>query len=278
MITKDISISRPRVTKNKFLELSGKLWFITAVMGQFIFAFYIATFYGTSAAAADFDKWNEVLPHGYSAGDTMGNLGLAIHLLFAVIITVGGPLQFIPGIRKKFPSFHRWNGRVFVLTALIMSFSGLYLSFSGRDLVGDIFQHVGLIIGAFLIIIFSGLTYRTAVSRNFKKHGNWAFRLFLIVNGVWFFRVGLMFWLILHGGPVGFDAETFQGPFLTFLSFAVSAGGLTLGIHELFLLAKKQLNPIWKNVMAVTLTLFTLITGIGIFAATMGMWLPRVGI
>ena len=37
------------------------------------------------------------------------------------------------------------------------------------------------------------------------------------MNGVWFFWLGLLLWLMIHQQPVGFDPKTFTGPFLTFL-------------------------------------------------------------
>ncbi|QXP44925.1 hypothetical protein FM038_25960 [Shewanella eurypsychrophilus] len=48
----------------------------------------------------------------------------------------------------------------------------------------------------------------------------WAIRLFIVMGGVWFFRIGLMLWLMIHQAPVGFDPKTFEGPFLSFLGFA----------------------------------------------------------
>ena len=127
-----------------------------------------------------------------------------------------------------------------------------------------------------LIIIFAVLAFRTAISRDFIAHRRWALRLFLVVNGVWFFRVGLMFWLFVNGGPVGFDMVTFQGPFLTSLSFAVYLGALPLTILELYLFAQKQSGAFWKFSVAFLLFVLILVMGIGIFAATMGMWLPHM--
>lgn len=267
-----------KIKGDKILNISVKTWFLVAVIGQYIFAYYIAVSYGSSAVTGDFDNWNETLTHGYVPGETMGNFTLAAHLLIAAIITIGGPLQFVSEIRARFPIFHRWNGRIFISTALIMSITGLYLSYSGRNLVGDgdLPQLIAITIGAFLIIIFALLAFRTAVARDFKAHRGWALRLFLLVNGVWFFRIGLMFWLFINNGPAGFDIEAFRGPFLTFLAFAVFSGVLTLTILELYLIAQAKAGIYWKFSVAFLLFGLTIIMGIGIFAATMGLWLPRV--
>jgi hypothetical protein len=47
--------------------------------------------------------------------------------------------------------------------------------------------------------------------------------MYMVVNGVWFFRMGLMSWLLLNGGPAGFDPKTFTGPFQTALAILTYA-------------------------------------------------------
>ncbi|WP_163360481.1 DUF2306 domain-containing protein, partial [Klebsiella aerogenes] len=87
---------------------------------------YIVGFYGRAAVEVDFERWNEVLVGGYVPGGLAGNLVLAMHLLLAAVITLGGPLQLVPAIRRRWPRFHRWNGRAYMLTALLISLGGLY--------------------------------------------------------------------------------------------------------------------------------------------------------
>ena len=121
------------------LKAAAGFWFVVAVIGQWIFAFYIAAFYGGWAVRGDLLGWNKILPHGYVAGNTIGNTALAAHLYSAATITLSGALQLIPQIRARFPIFHRWNGRIYVLIAFIMGLTGLYLAHSGRHVAGDQF-------------------------------------------------------------------------------------------------------------------------------------------
>ncbi len=258
---------------DKALNASVTFWFLIAVIGQWIFVYYVTSFYGGTAVQGDFESWNKVLPHGYVAGETMGNIAVAAHLLLAVIIIVGGPLQLIPQIRNRARTFHRWNGRIYIFTALLISIDGLYMVLTrgtGTGLIGEI----SVSINAILIMLFAILAWRTAVARKFNVHRKWVLRLFLAANGVWFFRIGLMFWLFINNGPVGFDPETFRGPFITFLGFAQYL--LPLIILELYLYAQAQGKTPVRYAMAAGLFVLTIAMGIGIFAATMGMWLPRM--
>lgn len=255
------------------LQIAAKLWFLVAVAGQWTFAYYIAVRYGGAVSQGNFDAFNH-LPHGYVAGNTIGNAALFGHLLFAAVITFGGPLQLIPQIRARFLTVHRWLGRLYIVTAFIMGFTGLYLVLSGRTVVGDISQQVAVTINGALIILCAVMAWSRAAARDFRAHRRWALRLFLVVNGVWFFRIGLMFWGAVNQGPVGFDPDTFTGPFLTFLGFAQYL--LPLAVLEIYLRAGRRSSAPLRLITAAGLVLLTAATGVGIFAATMGMWLPRI--
>lgn len=277
MITKtnEIKVVKPDSTwQSKVLNASTQLWFIIAVLGMWIFAFYVASFYGGAAIDNDFMKWNRVLPHGYIEGESMGNLAVAIHLLFAVIVMVGGPIQFIPQLRKHAPSLHRWNGRFYISAAFIISLSGVYMVIS-KGTISGLIGDISVSINGILIMIFAYLAIRNAVKRKIDVHRRWALRLFLAMAGVWFFRIGLMFWLFINKGPVGFDPETFRGPFLVFLGFGQYL--IPLAVLELYFFAQKKKTKTTKVLMSFGLLLLTGVTAIGIFAATMSMWLPRIG-
>jgi hypothetical protein len=257
----------------KALAAAATLWFAVAAAGQLIFVLYILSLYGRSAVRGDLAAWNRVMPNGHVAGDTMGNVALMVHILVAAIVTIGGPMQFVPRVRTSFPAFHRWNGRVYLLTVVVASITGLWLVWS-RSQVGGVLQHVALSINAVLIVLAAALALRHALARQLAAHRRWALRLFLLVSGVWFFRVGLMFWIAVNGGPVGFDPETFRGPALSALQFLQYL--LPLAVLQVYFIAKEGGNPVARIATAGALVMLTLAMGIGIVVATMGLWLPHM--
>lgn len=271
-----ISPDRPRLESlaDSTLKAVARFWFVVTVIGQWIFAFYIAAFYGGSAVHGDLAAWSKVLPQGYLTGDDMGNFALAGHLLLAAIITVGGPLQIIPHIRARFPTFHRWNGRLYMLTAFLMSVTGLYLIWARGYPLGDFPQHLAISLNAIAILACAAMALRHALARDFKAHRRWALRLFLVVSGVWFFRVGLMLSFLIFQGPFGFDPKTFVGPFLTLLTFAQFV--FPLAVLELYLRTQDRAGAAGRFAMAAVLFLLTLAVGAGISMATVGMWLPQI--
>jgi uncharacterized membrane protein len=257
------------------LEAAGTCWFLVAVLGQWIFVVYIVAYYGGALVAGDYGRWGKFLTHGLVPGDHLGNLALATHLATAALITGLGPLQVVPQMRARFPRLHRWSGRAYLVTVLLVSSSALYLVWVRNERVpGDLWQHLGISLDASLILICGALALRAALARRFESHRRWATRLYLAVSGVWFFRVGLMFWLVVNQGPVGFDPKTFQGPFLDFLSFAESL--LPLAMFELYWRARAHGGPVARTAVSVAVVALTAAMGTGIFAAFMELWRPNI--
>ncbi|SEJ57761.1 Uncharacterized membrane protein [Dyadobacter sp. SG02] len=260
----------------KLLNLAVTAWFVVTTIGQWAFGIYIIAFYGTSTASGDFENWNKVLPHGYVKGDWAGNLVVGLHVLLAAILVFGGPLQLMPIVRRSVPRFHRWLGRVYITTAVIVATGGFAMVWT-RGAVGDHVQHVSISVQTVYIIVFALLAWHYARAGRFDIHRKWAMRLFMVVSGVWFFRVGLMCWLVLNGGPVGFDPRTFSGPFLTALAVFVYALPVSLLLLELYFYGQKTKGRIAMTVTAVAIFLLTALMVVGIFGAIMGMWWPRIG-
>jgi len=238
------------------------LWFLVAATGLAIFASYIGVSYGRAALGG---------PPGESrwvAGDWLGNALLGIHLVFALLMTAIGVLQLVPPLRRSAPALHRNLGRVFMAGAVLGTLSGFYLVWV-KGTVGGFTMHFAISLNGLFILAFAGLAWREARARRFAEHRRWALRLFMAVNGVWFFRVGLMLWLMIWQAPVGFDPKSFTGPFVYALSFAQFL--LPLAVLELYLRSRGR-----AMALAITLVLLSLATAAGIFGATLGMWLPRL--
>ena len=256
----------------KMLNSSAAFWLLIVVIGQWIFSFYIMKVYGESALAGNFKRWSEVLPVGIIPGDSVGNVSLGIHLVFAAIINLGGPLQLVPYVRKKFPKFHRVNGRVFAIACMLAATAGMILTFT-RDNFGGIVGDIGNIGAAILIFLFSYLTWKNIKAKKLENHRKWSLRLFMVASATWFFRIGVLFWFATTGG-IGIDSETFTGPFISFWSFGQYL--LPLAILELYFIAQKRQATFRSLFTSVLVYAFTLLMTAGLFFVTMGYWIPLI--
>ena len=263
----------PRRIADRTLKAAAAFWFIVVVLGELIFATTVASFYGLTAARGDWQQWNKSMTHGYTPGRPMANLVVAIHLASAVIILLSGALQLIPLIRRRAPLFHRWSGRAYMVTAFTVSLAGLYMLWF-RGSVGDLSQHLGQSLDAVLIMLCSVFALRYALLRDFKAHRRWALRLFMVVSASLFIRAGIFLSFAINHGPFGFNAATFSGPFLTFMSFGQYL--VPLAVLEIYLRAQESAGAFGRFAMAAGLFVLTIGLGTGIVAVTMAAFLPTL--
>ncbi len=249
---------------DKTLKAAARFWFVVAVIGQWAFLYYIIAFYARSTFRGNFQAWtkNTFLHKGYIAGDTAGNLIFASHALLAGVIAFGGAIQLIPQIRTRAIAVHRWNGRLFAVTALGLSVSGLYTIWlhGKRPSIVDA-GALAISLNAVLIITFVALAWRSALSREISTHRRWALRAYLVANAQWFTRVGFMVWFIV-GRRLGIG-ERFDGPFFLFWGFGCYL--VPLAVLELYLRAKESAGPGGRFATAGGLVVLTVLMGVGIF-------------
>lgn len=267
--TSSVALRRDRASAALFL--AGRLWFGVAVAGQVAFIGFILAYYGVRTATGDLAAWNDKpLIDGYVEGDGVGNLVFAAHVLLASVVTLCGLMQMLPVFRQRWPALHRWSGRTFMVIAIFMALSGIWLSVvRGTSL--SIISDVAILINGGLILVFVGLAWRHAVRRRFEAHRRWAMRTFMVVSGVWFLRVGLMGWIVVNQGPVGMSGNL-SGPadiVLTFGSYLIP-----LALLELYLAAQSSVRR-WLKVLTATLLVgAAAFTAVGVFGTIAFMWAP----
>lgn len=262
----------PSVPADAILRVSGVLWFIPAAIGQWVFAYYIAVQYGASAFSGNLAAWNEIMVNGIIPGDVWGNTALLVHIAIAFWITVGGTLQLMPFVRNKARTFHRWNGRFYIMIAFVTSIAAIYMTWA-RDQLGGVVSAVGITIDGVLIMVFAAMAWRAAMARRFDAHQRWAMRLFLAVSAVWFMRVmyGLLI-LAAQGRPPGVTDEM-NGP--TDVIVGYGSYLIPLAVLELYFWAKRSGAAV-KLAAAGVVTLAAGATAMGVAGAIMVMWLPRI--
>src|SRR5579859_717427 len=247
------------------LRRTGLLWFSAAVAGQGAFILFILAFYGQRTVTGNFAGWNDK-PHikSYVAGDRAGNVMFALHVLLAAVVTAGGLLQLVPKIRNRWPALHRWNGRLFFTVAGFMAIDGLWLTWV-RGTYLSLISAIPVSIDAVLILLFIAQAWRLAMARDFAAHRRWALRSFMVVNAVWFLRVGIMGWVLVSGGGLGMNKHM-SGPADLALGFGCYL--IPLALLEVYFRA-----PRYAGGLILLATLF-MMTGIG--GAIAFMWWPYI--
>jgi len=271
MATIDASFASNRPARRiDWLGRAATFCYLSIAAGQLLFTAFILAFYYPSSLSGNFAAWNaKPLIKGFVAGDPSGNLFFAVHVMMAAVITFGGLVQLVPAIRNRWPAIHRWNGRLYLLSALMLAIGGLWLTW-GRGTWLNLVGALGISLDALLILAFAGLAYRSARARRFAEHRRWALRLFAVASAVWFMRVGYMAWGIATGGAgIG---KAMDGPFDIFLAFANSL--LPLAVTELYLRAGARGAPTARKGVAALLVAAGIVILAGSAGAWMMMWSP----
>ena len=117
----------------------------------------------------------EYLPyHSDRPGQTMieRRLWVYVHGAFAIPILFLAPIQFHPLIRSRYPTFHRWLGRIFLIASLLAGMLAVWLGLS-YELVGS---RPALIIFGLLWIFFSASAWFCAVRGDYLNHRRFMIR------------------------------------------------------------------------------------------------------
>jgi uncharacterized membrane protein len=251
------------------LQTSAIAWFVPALVGQWFFAYHVVAAFIGPAFAGNFKAWNKVLFAGLVAGDPVGNAALVVHLFLAFVINVGGPLQLIPRIRTHAPAFHRWNGRLYVVIAMVTSVAALYMIWTRDTFGGILINDISVSLDAVLIIVFAAIAVRHAMARRIDAHQRWALRTFIVGSGVWFTRVISGVLRVVPGQTPG-TADDGTGP--TNIAIGFVSYLLPLAVLELYLLAKRSPSAPARFAAAALVLTAAVATGVGVYGAILG-WL-----
>jgi Predicted membrane protein (DUF2306) len=242
-------------------------WLSAAIFGMYILAFYLGALPGQHL-----NRWNDNLPGLYSKHSLFALVTMSAHLATGSIILLLGPVQLIGTIRSRWPRFHRWCGRLYVLTAFLAGIGGLGFIVS-RGTIGGAPMNAGFGLYGLLMILAATETYRHARRRQFEIHRAWAIRLFALAIGSWLYRMDYGFWLIAAHG-LGHRPD-FRGPFDIVMAFFFYVPNLLLA--ELFIRARRMPpRSGFRFPAAAVLSLATITVLIGTYYFARYYWGPGI--
>lgn len=254
------------------LSAGATAWFAAALFGQWAFVAFIMLYFGGPLIDGDLSALNRK-PHitGYVPGDLAGNTQFVGHALLGGLVTFAGVWQLVPAVRRRWPAFHRWNGRLFLGIALLVTLSGFYLTWVRGSQLGPA-SNLSITSNGLLILCFAVLAWRSARRRDVTAHRRHALRAYLLVNGVWFLRIGIMLaGLVL--APLGVKID-YEGA--TFIGVSFASWVLPFAVLELYFRAEGSRHAGIQYAMGGGLGILALATLAGSLAAIAFMWWPAL--
>ncbi len=254
------------------LRWSIYVWFALTWAGQLLFALYILAEFGSQLLVEQPVQLFKQPAFDGQRYSGWSQLLLLAHVTLAAAVSAFGCLQLIPWIRKRYPQWHRWNGRLFLSVGLVGGFSGLVLTW-GADSRMSNFGAIGITLNGLLILLIAPLAWWAAVKRKFILHQRIAIHAFILVNGVWFFRLFLIGWYVVNQGSRG-NTENLDGPADIALSFACYL--LPMALAEFVYWAQRQSRSSMHLLASVLMCLANVGLLVGIAAVASVLWLPRI--
>lgn len=266
-------IGQPLVSAEKALSHIVKFWVGIALLGQWFFAAYILSIYAVPTLFGATELTYSLSPgQAAKAKNSTAVFIFFAHVLPAALMAMSGLFQLFPIIRKKYPKFHRYNGRLFMVLGLSGALTGLYLTWGAGFRFSDL-GSLGVTFNGILIPIAIYFAWKAAIEKKFAIHQRFAIHSFILINGVWSFRLYLMGWFVINQGANG-NTSSIDGPADIALSFACYL--LPMAIAEIIFWAQRNKSNNIKWVATAFAAMGAIITTIGVIAAGTMMWLPRI--
>jgi len=130
-------------------------------------------------------------------------LPVVVHIIGASLYAILGAFQFANSIRRRWPGWHRWAGRILVVCGLLVGASGLWMTLFYYPRAvgdGDLLAALRLVFGSAMIasIVYAYVTIRRG---NVKQHRAWMMRAYAIGMGAGSQALVLMAGDLIAGKP-----------------------------------------------------------------------------
>ena len=108
-------------------------------------------------------------------------LPVVVHIIGASLYAILGAFQFTNSIRRRWPVWHRWAGRLLVVCGLLVGASGLWMTLFYQLPAGDgAFLNAQRLLFGSAMIVSIVLAYVTIRRGNVKQHRAWMMRAYAI--------------------------------------------------------------------------------------------------
>jgi uncharacterized membrane protein len=101
-----------------------------------------------------------------------------LHIVPGLAFAILGPLQFVKAIRARHVRIHRWCGRIFLVSGLLVGTTAVILGFLVG--FGGPSETAAVTIYSLLFLIFLGLAFVSVLRRQIAAHREWMIRAFAL--------------------------------------------------------------------------------------------------
>jgi uncharacterized membrane protein len=108
---------------------------------------------------------------------------IVLHIVAGSLFNLLGVFQFVPAIRRNWPVWHRWSGRVFITVGLVTAAGAIWMNQFFPAFGGWLKYSSNLLFGVALAAALV-IAYRAIRRRDIATHRAWMMRAYAIGLGV----------------------------------------------------------------------------------------------
>lgn len=206
----------PSSVSSRVLQWCGVVLVTTVWLSAALFGLYILAFYASASYQGKMERWNNILPGLYNQKSAAATTGIGLHFAMGGVILLLGSIQLISSVRNRYPTLHRWIGRVYVISSILAAIGGLVFIIVQGTIGGPV-MNIGFGLYGVLMLICGIETYRHAAAGRMTEHRAWALRLYALAIGSWLYRMDYGFWFFLTNGSG--HSKHFNGTFDIIMAF-----------------------------------------------------------
>jgi uncharacterized membrane protein len=146
------------------------------------------------------------------AADTLRHarhpLAFALHISGGIAMLALGIVQITPVLRRRFPRWHRWSGRVLVLGGFAFALTGLGLNASTAAMDNSLAYDTAQTIAALALMACLTAGVLAIRRKSIARHRVWMARAYALALGAATQTIALLPVFLIFGPPTGVISDT----------------------------------------------------------------------
>jgi len=119
---------------------------------------------------------------------------ILVHIVPGLIFVLTGPFQFIQSVRTRYPRWHRFSGRLFLICGVVIGITALIMSFA-VPAIGGVNQAAATVLFSVFFLYALFKAFQQVLQHQLVQHREWAIRAYAIgmaittiriINGIFF--------------------------------------------------------------------------------------------
>lgn len=100
---------------------------------------------------------------------------IVLHIVSGIILNLMSPFQFAPSFRRRWPGWHRWSGRLLIISGVLAALTGMWMN-QFFPAYGAPFKYPGVMVNSVGLMVSFGLSLRLILVGDVPGHRAWMMR------------------------------------------------------------------------------------------------------